>query len=171
MAEAPAPEEHPAWSFALAFYDQPGVSSVCLELQDAHELDVPVVLVMLWLANSHQASVSTSTLDTVLAKNSVLRAWIAELRVIRRRLKDALRSDEDLVGTYRAAQRTELEAEKVWVRRLGDAFALARDGNGRAEASAILSLRRYAERAGATDAFKKLETLAGRLRTRPETSP
>lgn len=164
MSDASAFEDHPAWSFALTFYDRPGVATACLELQDEHGLDVPVILVMCWLAEAQQRSVSLDTLDSVVLENTHLKTHIAELRAVRRKLKTASVADPGLAGTYRAAHRTELMAENLWIRRLGDAFANGPEERSRSERDAAgLSLGRYAERAGETGALGKLESLAERL--------
>ena len=49
MAEFP---DHPFWDFSLKVYTSDGVGQACLELQDAHELDVNVLLFCLWTGAS-----------------------------------------------------------------------------------------------------------------------
>jgi uncharacterized protein (TIGR02444 family) len=44
----------PFWTFSLNCYARPGVAEACLTLQDAHGLDVNLLLYALWLADRDQ---------------------------------------------------------------------------------------------------------------------
>ena len=62
MAEFP---EHPFWDFSLGVYMSEGVGVACLELQDAHELDVNVLLFCMWLGASGRGPLSAAEMKTV----------------------------------------------------------------------------------------------------------
>ena len=44
--------DHPFWDFSLIVYMTPGVGPACVALQEAHELDVNIVLFCLWAGAS-----------------------------------------------------------------------------------------------------------------------
>jgi uncharacterized protein (TIGR02444 family) len=43
------PHTERLWRFAVTLYDRPGVAPACLELQDLHQFDVPILLWAAWL--------------------------------------------------------------------------------------------------------------------------
>lgn len=49
MGNLDARDAHPLWRFSLAVYAMPGVQAECLALQDAHGIDVNVLLYCAWV--------------------------------------------------------------------------------------------------------------------------
>ncbi|MBB6249889.1 TIGR02444 family protein [Nitrospirillum iridis] len=113
------PEAPGLWPYALAVYARPGVAEVCLEAQDAHGADVPLLLWGAWAA----ARGRTLTQDDMAAARGLAHHWrepiIAPLRQVRRALK-ALPAD----ALRQAVKAAELEAERLYLAALED---LARD--------------------------------------------
>lgn len=107
------------WSWVVAAYSAPGVAEQCLELQDAHEQNVPLLLWAAWAAT--QGAVS----DVVAAQAAgIARAWseaaIVPLRSIRRRLKQALSEGDEAprLALREQVKAIELHAEKVLLEQL-----------------------------------------------------
>lgn len=107
------------WSWVVAAYGAPGVAEQCLELQDAHDQNVPLLLWAAWVATHGPVSEGVASRAAGIA-----RAWseaaIMPLRSVRRLLKQPL-SDGD--EAPRLALRTqvkaiELQAEKVLLEQL-----------------------------------------------------
>ncbi len=105
------------WDWAVAAYARPGVADACLELQDVHRQNVPLLLWALWRGGDVTAAVTLA------------RAWeievIAPLRGVRRRLKgrsgaEALRDQVKAV---------ELEAERTLMAALEGVAGPAGDGD------------------------------------------
>jgi uncharacterized protein (TIGR02444 family) len=92
------------WDWAVEAYLRPGVSEVCLSLQDEHDQNVCYLLWAVWAAPDHAALLSASALtrewDSVVLK---------PLRGVRRRLP-ASELREDLKTVELKAERALLEA-------------------------------------------------------------
>ena len=88
------------WDWAIAAYARPGVAEACLDLQDTHCQNVPLLLWAIWRGGDVMAAVA------------VAREWEGEvvgpLRGVRRRLKGRAGA-EDLRGQVKAV---ELAAER-----------------------------------------------------------
>tara|TARA_R110002110_G_scaffold7770_5_gene39278 strand:- start:1318 stop:1893 length:576 start_codon:yes stop_codon:yes gene_type:complete len=88
LAEFP---EHPFWDFSLSVYMSEGVGAACLDLQEAHELDVNVLLFCIWLGASGRGSLSPAEMKTV---TGAVREWhhevVRELRAVRVRMKGGM---------------------------------------------------------------------------------
>jgi uncharacterized protein (TIGR02444 family) len=75
------------WAFSLDLYARPGVAEACLRLQDAHGLDVNVLLLCCWLAR-RGCRVSAADLAAAEARAAPLRTHVlVPLRAARRALK------------------------------------------------------------------------------------
>ncbi len=108
--------DHPFWDFSLAVYGAPGVPAACLDLQDAHQLDVNILLYCLYLGGSGRAALSEDEMATV---TGAVAAWHADvvrgLRAVRQLLKGGLPpAPETLSEPLRAeVQRLEIDFEHV----------------------------------------------------------
>jgi uncharacterized protein (TIGR02444 family) len=122
------------WDWALEAYARPGVAEACLELQDAHGQNVPLLLWAAWTAQVGRPA-------DVVAAARLARAWetdaVGPLRAVRRILKqprvgfdEAAR--EDLRARIKAV---ELESERVLMASLE---ALSAAGPARVDAQARL---------------------------------
>jgi len=102
------------WDWARAAYAAPGVEAACLELQDAHGQNVPLLL---WAAWTASMGVPCSQEDLEAACDTA-RAWdeaaVAPLRAVRRTLKAPLPDidDQDRLSVRAQVKAVELEAEK-----------------------------------------------------------
>lgn len=111
MAEFP---EHPFWDFSLSVYMSDGVGAACLELQDAHELDVNVLLFCMWLGASGRGTLSASEMATV---TGAVHEWhhdvVRELRAVRVRMKGGMPpAPADLSESLRQRiQKAEIDCE------------------------------------------------------------
>ena len=75
------------WAFSLELYARPGVAEACLRLQDAHGLDVNLLLLCCWLAR-RGCRLSAADLAAAEAHAAPFRARILDpLRATRRALK------------------------------------------------------------------------------------
>jgi uncharacterized protein (TIGR02444 family) len=98
------------WAFSLALYARPGVAAACLRLQDAHALDVNLLLLCCWLAR-RGCRLSAAELAAAEARAAPLRTRILDpLRAARRALKTM-----PLAGAaalYAQVKEAELAAER-----------------------------------------------------------
>lgn len=114
-AAADAAEE--LWRFALAFYGRPGVADACLELQDRHGTDVPLLIWGLWAAVAKGRMPDAECLE---AARRVAEPWrrdvVAPLRAVRRRLKHGpapIAPTTASTGLRDRIKGLELEAERL----------------------------------------------------------
>jgi len=131
----------PFWRFSLAFYRRPGVGEACIQLQDGSEVDVNLLLFLLWLA----AAKRRLTADEVRGIDAKVRGWreltVLPLRAVRRQLKGAAPLVEaGAAEAYRSKIKSvELEAERLQQEAL---YALANSMTlGAADASADAAAR------------------------------
>jgi uncharacterized protein (TIGR02444 family) len=88
MNTGPEIREDPFWDFCHAFYARPGVSEVCLRLQDNVGADVTVLLYALWLATQKRRLRSDLLPDMLKKIEMWSSAVVRPLRSVRRYLKD-----------------------------------------------------------------------------------
>ena len=83
--------DHPFWDFSLEVYGRDGVPGACLELQDAHELDVNVLLFCCWIGRSGRGRLTAAETDAMIA---AVGEWheiaVRGVRAVRQRLKGGL---------------------------------------------------------------------------------
>jgi len=111
------------WRFSLGFYALPEVAPACLALQDEAQVDVNLLLLLLFLADGGRAV----TRDDVAALDHGIAPWRAEviepLRALRRRLKtgvgDVTAATSDAFRNM--VKKVELEAERLEQGRLENA--------------------------------------------------
>ena len=111
------------WRFSLRFYALPDVAPACLQLQDEADVDVNLMLFLLFLAENGRAI----TRDDVARLDASVAPWRAEvvepLRALRRRLKsgvgDVPTATSD--GLRTMVKKIELEAERLEQGRLENA--------------------------------------------------
>jgi uncharacterized protein (TIGR02444 family) len=114
-AASQAPQGSPFWRFSLALYRHEAVAAACLDLQDRCDVDVNLLLFLLWLASGRRVLSG----DEVRALDARLAPWRSEvvlpLRTVRRRLKaDApLVAPEDAALFRNRVKALELEAERL----------------------------------------------------------
>ena len=109
------------WDWAVAVYARPGVAEACLDLQDSHGQNVPLLLWAAWRGGDVAAAVGLA------------RAWedevVAPLRGVRRRLKGRAGAEtlrERVKAVELEAERTLMLALEAVAGALLDADALAK---------------------------------------------
>jgi uncharacterized protein (TIGR02444 family) len=117
-----AADDSPFWRFSLRFYSLPDVAPACLMLQDEAGADVNLMLLLLFLAQSHRLVTS----EDIARLDRMIRAWREEavkpLRGLRRRLKQGIDSLPSAISeAFRnKIKQVELEAERIeqhWLER------------------------------------------------------
>lgn len=107
------------WDWALAAYARPGAADACLELQDRHRQNVPLLLWTLWSAEARLN-------PDLRAGAAVARAWdgaaVSPLRALRRDLKSPRPElgDADREAVRARIKAAELEAERRLLLALAD---------------------------------------------------
>ncbi len=108
------------WPFAVALYSAPGVREFCLELQDEHDVDVPVLLAVVWL---HGEGFSLDRTDLA-GLCTVSMPWqtqvVGPLRNARRALRDTSRPGRALgiESGARQSLKADLQALELRAERL-----------------------------------------------------
>lgn len=108
--------DHPFWDFALDVYRRPGVSEACLLLQEAHHLDVNLLLFCDWIGASGRGRLSD---EDIAACRDAVAEWhdtvVRALRGVRRALKGGIGgAPADLSDALRKQiQAREIDAEHV----------------------------------------------------------
>ena len=111
MSNLDARDAHPLWQFSLAVYAMPGVQAECLTLQDAHGIDVNVLLYCAWVGACGCRSLTSHQI--VRAREAVA-AWHSDVvRPLRTARKDAKRLAADATAARTAIAAAELAAERV----------------------------------------------------------
>lgn len=75
------------WTFSLSFYSQPGISEVCIDLQDRFGTDVNIVLYGLWQAHRGRRLSESDVRDVSEFAVGWQKNVVAPLRNVRRFLK------------------------------------------------------------------------------------
>jgi len=103
------------WRFSLALYGRDGIPSACVALQDAHGLDVNLMLFALWLASKGRVLTTADLVAADAAVGEWRREAVIPLRGVRRFLKEA---PEALDAAGVAALRTRVKAAELEAERL-----------------------------------------------------
>lgn len=103
------------WRFSLGFYALPEVAPACLALQDEANVDVNLLLLLLFLAENGRAV----TRDDIARLDAPITPWRSEvveaLRALRRRLKAGVGDipTAESEGLRNMVKKVELEAERL----------------------------------------------------------
>jgi uncharacterized protein (TIGR02444 family) len=147
------------WEFATRLYAAPGVSAACLALQEAHGVDVPLMLAAAWAGLTRRGRLDAAALAALDAEIAPLRrAVIQRLREARRWLKPQAALDPVLAVLRARIQAVELDVERALLDRLAVRIAArspCADADVRADARANVAaaLRHF----GAADGCAALE--------------
>jgi uncharacterized protein (TIGR02444 family) len=121
------------WDWALAAYARPGVADACLQLQDRHDQNVPLLLWAVWARAGDRDLIGTAA--------ATARAWdaaaVSRLREVRRALKSPSPPVEDAA---REALRAEVKAVELHAERLLLETLAALPGDREAAASPLEAL-------------------------------
>jgi uncharacterized protein (TIGR02444 family) len=111
----PSSRDSAFWRFSLRFYALPDVAPACLRLQDEANVDVNLMLFLLFLAENGRAV----TRDDVANLDASIAPWRTEvvepLRAVRRRLKSGVGEMPVATseGLRNMVKKIELEAERL----------------------------------------------------------
>ena len=135
MTEFP---DHPFWDFSLRVYMSPGVGAACVELQEAHQLDVNILLFCCWVGASGRGAM---TRDDMAAATGAVARWHEEvvrpLRAVRTGMKGGMPPAPDALAESlrRRIQKTEIDCEHT------EQLMLAATAGDRADAARAAELR------------------------------
>jgi uncharacterized protein (TIGR02444 family) len=135
---------------AVELYAHPGVSVLCLELQDAFKLDVNCVLACLWASRAGHGVLSDQVLrDLVDISAQWNTSVIAPLRAARRALRTWIAEpvDEALGALKKDIGATELAAEMVELKWLGQTLARVQGTHAWDHETTLANLANYAKMA------------------------
>ena len=80
--------DHPFWDFSLQVYMTDGVGPACIALQERHQIDVNILMFLLWLAASGRGAVSDADLAAIMtAAGPWHREVVRRVRQVRTRMK------------------------------------------------------------------------------------
>lgn len=139
---------NPFWQFSLAVYALPAVQAECLALQDAHDIDVNVLLFSAWIGGCAGIRLSSTNLDRA---RGAVEAWN---RDVVKPLRQARRAAKALAPEAAALRQSMAEAELTAERTEQDilhALAMpagAKDADGPAEAIVRCNIDLLLEAAG-----------------------
>ncbi len=149
------------WRFSLRFYALPGVAPACLALQDEAQVDVNLLLFLLFLADGGRAV----TREDVARLDAGIAPWRTEvvepLRALRRRLKTGIGDvpPAQSEGLRTMVKKVELEAERLEQGRLEN-HALSLGKPASREAAARANVAAYADYLGPFPAAPRDAVLA-----------
>ncbi|KAB1073730.1 TIGR02444 family protein [Methylobacterium planeticum] len=103
----------PLWTFACAFYGRPGIAEACLALQDEADVDVALLLYLIWCAQTGRP-VDAAAIVRAEARAAPWRAQvIAPLRAVRRAMRSELLPGQPTQALRERIKAVELEAERL----------------------------------------------------------
>lgn len=117
-------DDFPFWSFSIDRYMRPGVSALCLNLQERHQLDVNILLFALWLADQDEKVDHDTFVRLIQAAEKFHTSVVKPLRHTRQLLKlTTYGLPVDQAEAFRTTIKTrELAAEKLEQQLLFSAF-------------------------------------------------
>ncbi len=141
--------DHPFWDFSLEVYGAKGVAAACLALQDAHQLDVNIVLYCCWNGASGRGALDSSE---AAAMTAAVAEWHGDIvrgvRAVRQRLKGGLAPAPVELSEPLRRHIAEIEVELEHVEQLILAAAIDRSADTGAPAE-----RRAADAAANIDRY------------------
>lgn len=156
------------WEYANRLYAAPGVSDACLRLQDECDVDVCVLMLLLWLAQQRRAMRDTQV-QMILRSSAEWREQVVQpLRGVRRRLKapPTLIDAADSEALRQAIKAAELRAERLELNALQSLFGESRlcDSATDADAAARNNIGSYAAAVSAAFAPQAVDVLLAGFR-------
>ncbi len=106
------------WRFALGLYGRPGVAAACLDLQDRHGVDIPLLLAAIWHGASGRGRLDAARARVWRAHARRWRHTIAPLRTARTAIRTAAKADPAIARLRKSILAAELAAEKLLLRDL-----------------------------------------------------
>jgi uncharacterized protein (TIGR02444 family) len=104
------------WQFSCEFYQQEGIQSACLELQDQHQMQVNVLLLMRYLGGLNY-KIDANQLVELLENTQLIEDKVKSIRAVRRTF-NLSNAGAAWGGVYQKLKQAELEAEKYHIQAL-----------------------------------------------------
>jgi uncharacterized protein (TIGR02444 family) len=148
--------DHPFWDFSLEVYGKEGVAPACLVLQDAHQLDVNIVLFCCWIGASGRGALGAEDVESLAEAVAEWHEHIVRgTRAVRQRLKGGLPPAPEALSEplRRRIAKIEVELEHVEQLMLAATVERAADseaGDARRAADAKANVERYFSKIGRT---------------------
>ena len=106
------------WTFSLELYDAEGVAAACLELQDAYQLDVNLILFCFWHGSAY-GKIDQELLQNVIKLSIEWRSGVVQpLRSARSWMKLNSNPSEQFDSLRERIKADELMAEKFQIERI-----------------------------------------------------
>lgn len=158
------------WEFANRFYARPQIGDCCLQLQDESDVDVCVLLLLMWLASRGRA-VRPTQVQMILRVSEEWRAEVVQpLRILRRRLKagPTFVQDSTREALRLAIKSAELQAERLQLEALEATFRAGRlcDEVANPWVAAVTSLESYQSALSRIFPAAAIEALLGGIEAR-----
>ena len=157
---------HPFWDFSLEVYGRAGVPEACLEVQEAHGVDVNVILFCCWLGRTGRGRLARAETE---AMRAAVAQWhevvVRGVRAVRQRLKGGMPPApvalSDPLRRRLAAIEVQLEhVEQLMLAESVDRRPDAARGEAERLADAVANTRDYFEAFGAAAAPADAESFA-----------
>ena len=108
------------WNFSLELYDAEGVASACLELQDAYQLDVNLILFCFWHGSAY-GKIDQELLKNVIELSIEWRSGVVQpLRSARSWMKLNSNPSDQFNSLRERIKADELMAEKFQIERIAN---------------------------------------------------
>ena len=108
------------WTFSLELYDAQGVAAACLELQDAYQLDVNLILFCFWHGSAY-GKIDQELLQNVLELSIEWRSGVVQpLRSARSWMKLNSNPSDQFNSLRERIKADELMAEKFQIERIAN---------------------------------------------------
>jgi uncharacterized protein (TIGR02444 family) len=167
----PSAQGSPFWRFSLKFYRQPGVADACIALQEQSQVDVNLLLYLLWHAGENRSFAP----GEIAALESRIGPWrdatVIPLRAVRRALKvpPALVAGSTAEVFRNKIKAVELEAERLQQEAMYELAQAHAEPLGREAASpdaaARANVAAYATMLGTTFSAPAVDTLLAAFMT------
>ncbi len=105
------------WKYVVNCYQQPGVESILLELQETDELDIVLCLFVFWLL-SNQIAISKESKQGLLHHQSYFLEVISSQRQWRFQNRSLMKGDDRYDEHYKELKGIELSMEKLYLKLL-----------------------------------------------------
>jgi len=130
---------HAFWEWSLERYDQRGVQSICLDLQDQYGLNVNICLWCCWLAEEGR-----DALPSVYNAVDALEPWSSDITQAIRETRRKLKDWPDAATLYKSVLACELDAEHTEQDILFELSVDAPSSDKNPAETALQSLEEYA---------------------------
>ena len=108
------------WTFSLELYDAEGVAAACLELQDAYQLDVNLILFCFWHGSAY-GKIDQELLQNIIKLSIEWRSGVVQpLRSARSWMKLNSNPSEQFDSLRERIKADELMAEKFQIERIAN---------------------------------------------------